>query len=150
MSGFLRIAGLMWPIRSSIGAPKRGQILTESPRDRSLPSMFYIIESQWQRCSSLLSVDSLRMKIFQTNLQFFKSATSDSFFLSFQKALFPVILLSFVFLVTEFFEQKCFELELDYCYPQGWNRLVSAHSLCHLSLAYLQLPKAEVYHDHQY
>ena len=26
------------------------------------------------------------------------------------------------------FEQRRFEPELDYCYAQGWNRLVSAYS----------------------
>ena len=121
MSGFWRIAGLIWSITSYVDAPGWGRILTESPRYTSLPMTFFIIESPmtmvffftfgWRA----LGWRSLKLTCSSLNLSSF--GTFDSFFLSFRKALFPVawiILLSF-FLVTEWFDQRRFELELDYC-----------------------------------
>ena len=40
------------------------------------------------------------------------------------------------------FDQRRFEPQLDCCYAQGWNRLVSAYFLCHLSVVYFHFPKA--------
>ena len=145
MSGFLRIAGLMWSIRSSVDAPGWGRILTESPRDTSLPLTFFIIESLmttmffftfgwwasgWRSWSSL-NLSSL--------------GTFDSSFYHFVKRylywyVWYLYHLSFSWLSD--FEQRRFEPELYYCYAQGWNRIASAYSLCHLSVVYFHFPKA--------
>ena len=91
---------------------------------------------------------SLRMKIFKINLQFFKSVLLWNvwlFFSSFRNTLFPVvwlILLSFVFLLTEWFWAKTFWAWIRLRLCLGWNRLVSAYFLCHLSVVYFQFLKA--------
>ena len=130
MSGFLRTAGLIWSIRSSADAPGWGQILTESPRYKFLPLTFFIIESPLTMIFFFFGWwasgwRSLKLTCSSLNLSSFE--TFDSFFLPFWKALFSVvwlILLSFVFLVTELFEQRRFKPKLHYCYDQGVNRLV--------------------------
>ena len=135
-------------IRSSIDAPGWGRILTESPRDTSLPLTFFIIESPM---TTILFFTlgwwasgwrSLKLTCNSLNLSSF--GTFDSFFLSFRKAL--LCWYHWYFYHLSFSWQSAFE--------QRRFEPVSAYSLCHLSVVYFNFPKVwfwfvvyVLYHD---
>ena len=99
--------------------------------DNNVFLYFRLWASGWR--SWKLTFSSLKMSSF---------GKFDSLFLSFRKALFPVVWLILLSFVMTVFEQRRLELELDYWHAQGWNWLVSAYSLCHISVVYFQFPKA--------
>ena len=73
MPGFLCISGLMWSSRSFIDVPGWGRTLTESPRDTSLSLAFFYWIPNDNDVLLYFCLMSLTMKVFKTNLQFFKS-----------------------------------------------------------------------------
>ena len=145
ISGFLRTAGLMWSIRSSVDAPGWGRILTESPRDASLPLTFFIIESPMTTMFfftfSWWASGWRSLKLTYSSLNLSSFGTFNSFFFSFRKVLFVLvwlIILSFIFLASEWFWAKMFWAWIRLLL---WSRMESI-SCClffsHLSVVYFQ------------
>ena len=113
---------------------------------------FFLLNPQWQRFSSTFSSTTFgwwasgwrSLTLICSSLNLSSFGTFDSFFLSFRKSLLSVIWLIFsslTVLVAECFWAKTFWAWIKLllcllCYAQGWNRLVSAYSLCHLSVVY--------------